>query len=78
MMNDDLNTHSALQTLYQLSDQILSSSAMGQNVIEAQQTLKKCGKVFGLHLDSDLPEPSVVTGWDQHIQRFRDQVSQGT
>jgi L-cysteine:1D-myo-inositol 2-amino-2-deoxy-alpha-D-glucopyranoside ligase len=77
-MNDDLNTPLALQTIYQLRDQILLASASGQNVSEAQQVLCKCAIVFGLYLDGDQPEPSVITGWDQHALRFRDQVPHRT
>lgn len=76
-MDDDLNTPLALQTLYQLCDQTFSASEKGQNVIEAQKILRKCGKILGLHLDADQPEPNVITGWDQHMQRFIDRVPQG-
>jgi L-cysteine:1D-myo-inositol 2-amino-2-deoxy-alpha-D-glucopyranoside ligase len=76
-MNDDLNTPLALQSLYQLRDHILSASESGQNVIEAQHMLRKCGGVLGLHLDAHQPETAVITGWDLHMRRFADRAPQG-
>jgi L-cysteine:1D-myo-inositol 2-amino-2-deoxy-alpha-D-glucopyranoside ligase len=69
-MENDLDTPSALATLSELSEQILASAQDGQDVQQAQGTLRSLAGVFGLLLDAQGPEPAVYEGWQTHLQRF--------
>jgi len=39
-------------------------------VTGAQTILRQLGRVFGLRLDAGAPEPRVLDGWANHLQRF--------
>jgi L-cysteine:1D-myo-inositol 2-amino-2-deoxy-alpha-D-glucopyranoside ligase len=69
-MDDDLDTPTALSVLKQLADDILEAADAEQDVAAAQEALRELGSVFGLLLDAEKPQGSVVKGWDRHLQHF--------
>jgi cysteinyl-tRNA synthetase len=69
-MDDDLDTPTALSVLKQLADDILEAADAEQDVAAAQEALRELGSVFGLLLDAEKPQGSVVEGWDRHLQHF--------
>jgi cysteinyl-tRNA synthetase len=69
-MADDLNTPLALDILHQMARDVRQAAHRGQDVQEAQAQLVRLAHVFGLRLDEDQPEPRVLDGWAQHLERF--------
>jgi L-cysteine:1D-myo-inositol 2-amino-2-deoxy-alpha-D-glucopyranoside ligase len=69
-LDDNLDTRRALGVLEDLSEQIIEAAADGQSVAEAQETLRRLSRVFGLRLDGPI-EPRVQAGWERHLQRFQ-------
>jgi L-cysteine:1D-myo-inositol 2-amino-2-deoxy-alpha-D-glucopyranoside ligase len=70
VMDCDLDTPAAIDVQRELADEILVGAAAGQDVLAAQQALRQMGAVFGLRLDREGPEPRVVEGWTEHLERF--------
>ncbi len=70
VMDNDLDTPTALSVLEQLAEDIVAAAGVGQNVEAAQETLSSLGQVFGLRLLASEPEPRVVSGWGEHLKRF--------
>ena len=70
VLAEDLATPAAQAIMAQLADAILTGSQAGQDVSQAQAALRQMGTVFGLRLDASGPEPRVIEGWSQHLQRF--------
>ena len=68
-LDDNLNTRKALSELGRLADRIIAGAARGASVLEAQEVLRRLGRVFGLCLDGDV-EPRVRQGWGAHYKRF--------
>jgi L-cysteine:1D-myo-inositol 2-amino-2-deoxy-alpha-D-glucopyranoside ligase len=69
-MADDLNTPLAAAALERLADDVLDAAGVGGDVSRAQDGLRAMGRVFGLCIDAEGPEPRVVAGWTNHLQRF--------
>jgi L-cysteine:1D-myo-inositol 2-amino-2-deoxy-alpha-D-glucopyranoside ligase len=67
-MDNDLDTPKAVILLDQLARDILAAAAVGRDVREAQSTLRKLGRVFGLHLDGHDLDPRPREGWDAHLK----------
>ena len=67
-MRRDLDTPAALTAMSGLAGDVSEAVRAGQDVQAAQETLRRMGRLFGLRLDADGPEPSVVSGWNQHVQ----------
>ena len=67
---DDLNTPSALAVLDRLADDVLHGAGGGKDVCRAQEGLRAMAWVFGLCLDAEAPEASVVSGWTEHLEHF--------
>jgi len=74
-MDDDVQTPRALATLEQWAGKILAGARVGRDVRAAQRELRAMGRVLGLDLDAEGPEERVVTGWNQHLKRFTDEVA---
>jgi hypothetical protein len=51
-----------------LAEAILATAHQGNDVREAQQTLRTCSTVFGLRLDAQVPETHVLEGWNRIMQ----------
>jgi L-cysteine:1D-myo-inositol 2-amino-2-deoxy-alpha-D-glucopyranoside ligase len=64
-MENDLQTPSALRALEKLAQAVLDAGGQ-QDVKEAQETLRKYGRVFGLTPGSGSPEERVINGWRYH------------
>jgi cysteinyl-tRNA synthetase len=64
-MENDLQTPSALRALEKLAQVILDAGSQ-QDLKEAQETLRKYGRVFGLTMGSGAPEERVINGWHHH------------
>jgi len=69
-MDDDLNTPVALAVLDRLADEVLEGARAGRDVRQAQEALRRMGRVFGLRLDAGASEPCVVAGWAEHLKHF--------
>jgi L-cysteine:1D-myo-inositol 2-amino-2-deoxy-alpha-D-glucopyranoside ligase len=69
-MDNDLDTPGALSALVGLADEILSAAGAGQDVGQAQESLRTWSAIFGLRLDRLGPEEKVVNGWQKHRERF--------
>ena len=69
-MDDDLDTAAALAALDSLAAEVSGGVREGQDVQQAQEEIRRAGRVFGLRLDAETPEPRVVTGWSAHLERF--------
>ncbi len=63
-MENDLDTPGALRALERLADEILNAANDQRDVKEAQDMLKRLGRVFGLTLTDGKPEDRVVSGWN--------------
>jgi L-cysteine:1D-myo-inositol 2-amino-2-deoxy-alpha-D-glucopyranoside ligase len=70
-MNDNLDTSSALAALDRLANEILQAAEARRDVTAAQTALRAMGRVFGLRLDAEAPQESVMQGWQQHVARFQ-------
>jgi L-cysteine:1D-myo-inositol 2-amino-2-deoxy-alpha-D-glucopyranoside ligase len=68
-MGRDLDTPAALGILARLADGIVAATQAGRSVEDAQTTLRRMGRTFGLRLDAAAPEPTVMAGWNAHIER---------
>jgi L-cysteine:1D-myo-inositol 2-amino-2-deoxy-alpha-D-glucopyranoside ligase len=68
-MARDLDTPAALAALTRLADEIVAAAQAGRSVEEAQIALRRMGHTVGLRLDAAAPEPTVMAGWDTHIER---------
>jgi cysteinyl-tRNA synthetase len=68
-MARDLDTPAALAILARLADEIVAAAQAGRPVEEAQTTLRRMGRTFGLRLDAAAPEPTVMAGWNAHVER---------
>ncbi len=62
-MENDLQTPRAVQALAGLAQGILEA-VREQDVQEAQEALRKYGRVFGLTLGANGPEERVIKGWE--------------
>lgn len=69
-MDNDLDTHGAIQVMLELADDILEAARSGRDVGAAQEALRSFGKVFGLRMDKSGPEPRVKEGWNVFLGRF--------
>jgi L-cysteine:1D-myo-inositol 2-amino-2-deoxy-alpha-D-glucopyranoside ligase len=63
-MENDLGTPAALHALAGLAHGILDAAKGQRDVKEAQEMLRKYGRIFGLTFGSGMPEERVVTGWN--------------
>ena len=63
-MENDLGTPGAVHALGRLAQGILDAAKAQCDVEEAQQMLRKYGRVLGLTFGSDTPEEGVVKGWN--------------
>jgi len=63
-MENDLGTPGAVHALEGLAQGILDAAKGRRDVKEAQEMLRKYGRVLGLTLGSDTPEERVVKGWN--------------
>jgi len=70
-MDNDLDTVKGLATLLNLADEILFRAPNGYSIDDAQVALQKMAAIFGLRLNRELVEESVVDGWNE----FRKQVA---
>ena len=68
-MDNDLDTPAALTALVGLADEILSAAGAGQNVGQAQESLRAWCAIFGLRLDRQSLEETVIAGWQKHRER---------
>jgi L-cysteine:1D-myo-inositol 2-amino-2-deoxy-alpha-D-glucopyranoside ligase len=69
-MENDLDAPLTLSILSRLADQILAAAREGQDVRQAQGTLRSLAGIFGLRLNEVGPEPRVIEGWQEHLTRF--------
>ncbi|HSM54636.1 MAG TPA: cysteine--tRNA ligase [Candidatus Sulfomarinibacteraceae bacterium] len=69
-MEDDLDTPTAIAGLEQFAHEILAAAERGARIKDAQQALRRMGKVLGLCLDNDPPEERVVAGWSEILKEF--------
>lgn len=69
-LEDDLDTPNAIAQLVEVADRILSASAAGRSVEDAQRTLAELAAVLGLRLGAGGPEPAVLDGWRQRLAEF--------
>lgn len=76
-MGDDLNTPVALLAMERFADAILHAARAGRDVKSAQDTLRTVGRVLGLRMVDGQPEPRVMEGWSQHLQRFTEPAPAG-
>lgn len=72
-MDLDLNAPTALTILKQMAERVMQAGQDRQDVREAQAVIREFGQVFGLRLDADQPEDRVITGWNEHLERFKEQ-----
>jgi L-cysteine:1D-myo-inositol 2-amino-2-deoxy-alpha-D-glucopyranoside ligase len=70
-MDDNLDTSSALTVLDRLANEIVQAAEAGRDVTAAQTALRTMGRVFGLQMDAEKPQESVLQGWQQHSARFQ-------
>jgi L-cysteine:1D-myo-inositol 2-amino-2-deoxy-alpha-D-glucopyranoside ligase len=69
-MENDLDSPLALAFLSELAEGILAAGRSGESIQDAQEALRHAAEVFGLRFDANGPEPRVLAGWDQLLQRF--------
>jgi L-cysteine:1D-myo-inositol 2-amino-2-deoxy-alpha-D-glucopyranoside ligase len=69
-MDNDLDTHGAIQVMLELADDILEGVRSGRDVGAAQEALRSFGKVFGLRMEKSEPEARVKEGWNVFLGRF--------
>jgi L-cysteine:1D-myo-inositol 2-amino-2-deoxy-alpha-D-glucopyranoside ligase len=69
-MDHDLGTPAAIQALRDLAEDILEGVRARRKVGEAQEVLRRLGRIFGLLWNQEGPDPEVVRGWDEHRRRF--------
>jgi L-cysteine:1D-myo-inositol 2-amino-2-deoxy-alpha-D-glucopyranoside ligase len=69
-MDNDLNTPAALLAMAGLASDIRRAAEVGQDVEDAQVTLREMSSVFGLQLDRGQPEHRVSAGWEAQLKRF--------
>jgi cysteinyl-tRNA synthetase len=69
-MDDDLDSAAALAAVAGLAAEISGGAREGRDVRQAQEEIRRAGRVFGLQLDTGAPDPDVVAGWSAHLQRF--------
>jgi cysteinyl-tRNA synthetase len=67
-MDNDLCTPGALKAMKTLAEAILAAAHQGNDVREAQKTLRTCSTVFGLRLDAQVPESHVQEGWNEIME----------
>lgn len=70
-MGEDLKTPEALQALVALAEAIQGAAQRGGAIADAQSRLRVLAGVLGLRLDAPGPEAGVITGWQEHLQRFQ-------
>lgn len=68
-MENDLNTPSASKVMVDFAKEIISASNLGDDVLEAQQELRKMGGVFGFQFKEGL-EKRVLDGWSEHLENI--------
>jgi L-cysteine:1D-myo-inositol 2-amino-2-deoxy-alpha-D-glucopyranoside ligase len=69
---NDLDTPTALSALSRLADDILEANTPQSHAINAAKAvLCEMSTIFGLRLDAAQPEPQVITGWNEHLKRFK-------
>ena len=69
-MDDDLDTNLAVQALETFAAGIKAAAKEGRELTRAQDTLREMAEVFGLKLQQEDPDPRVIQGWSEHLQRF--------
>jgi len=69
-MDNDLDTHKAIQVMLDLADGIQEAARAGRELARAQEALRSFGKVFGLRMDKSEAEPRVLEGWNVFLGRF--------
>jgi L-cysteine:1D-myo-inositol 2-amino-2-deoxy-alpha-D-glucopyranoside ligase len=69
-MENDLDSPLALSILSELAEGILAAGRSHENIQDAQKALRSAAEIFGLRFEANSPESRVLTGWDQHLQRF--------
>ena len=68
-MKNDLDTPVASEILVNFAEELLEAANAGSSVLEAQQTAREMGGVFGLQLGESV-ESRVVEGWKEHLVKF--------
>ncbi len=63
-MENDLDTPRAVRALEKLANDILNAARTRQDVRDAQEILRRYGRVFGLTLAAGGPEERVISGWN--------------
>jgi L-cysteine:1D-myo-inositol 2-amino-2-deoxy-alpha-D-glucopyranoside ligase len=71
-MDQNLGTVAAVENLKRLAEEILEGERRGRAIGKAQEILRRLGKIFGLRLDQEGPDPGVSEGWKEHRRRFED------
>ena len=71
-MDDDLDSPGAIKVIRSFVDELIESAQGGQDVREAQDTLKQFGWVFGLRMDKSEPDQQVVNGWENIREDFEE------
>jgi L-cysteine:1D-myo-inositol 2-amino-2-deoxy-alpha-D-glucopyranoside ligase len=71
-MDQNLGTPGAVENLKKLAGEILEGARRGRTIGKAQEVLRRLGKIFGLRLDQEGPDPGVTEGWREHRRRFED------
>jgi cysteinyl-tRNA synthetase len=67
-MDNDLCTPEAFKAIKTLAQAILAAAHQGNDVREAQKTLRTFSAVFGLRLDTQVPEAHVQEGWNRIME----------
>jgi hypothetical protein len=63
-----------VRVMAQLADEILAASGGVSSETsngQAPVTLRRMARIFGLGLGARGPEALVVTGWNEHLSRFK-------
>jgi hypothetical protein len=69
-MDDNLNSPAAIGILDDLGVRTLVAAQAGNDITAAQRLIRALSTVFGLRLDAEQPEPRVMAGWAEHLQKF--------
>ena len=69
-MGDNLNSPVALEVLADLAVHTLAVAQTGQDITDAQRTIRALSAIFGLRLGAEQLEPQVMTGWAEHLKKF--------
>lgn len=69
-LENDLDTPLAVEIIAKMTKRILAASKSGRDILDAQKALRICSKILGLRIDTEEPEPDVITGWNAHLEKF--------